>query len=75
MGYAAVIDATFSVCINLQFMRRAPAEYARTGDYTGMTHAEFVAASKAVEDTIGLEDYYRIEAATVEKPSRRRSKR
>jgi len=75
MGYAAVIDATFSVCINFHFMRRALAEYARSGDYTGMSEAQFVTARKAVEDIIGLEDSYRIEAATVEKLYRRPSRR
>lgn len=75
MGYAAVIDAVFAVCIQFHFMRRALAELKRTGDYTGMTNAEFVTARKAVEDIIGLEDYYRIERDTVEKLYRRASRR
>jgi hypothetical protein len=38
-----------------------------------MSEAQFVAARKQVEDLIGLEDYYRIERATVERkrPQRR----
>ena len=42
-------------------------ELKRTGDYTGMTEDEWVTARKQVEDIIGLEDYYKIEQATVEK--------
>jgi methylisocitrate lyase len=75
MGYGGVIDATFAVCIHFHFMRRALAEYKRTGDYTGMTEPEFVIARKGVEDIIGLQDYYRIEAETVEKLYRRPSRR
>ena len=56
-------------------MRRALAEYKRTGDYTGMSEAEFVTARNAVEDIIGLEDYCRIDAATVEKLYRRGARR
>jgi 2-methylisocitrate lyase-like PEP mutase family enzyme len=33
----------------------------------GMSGTEFVRARKQVEDLIGLEDYYRIERATVER--------
>ena len=75
MGYAAVIDAVFAVCIQFHFMRRALAELKRTGDYSEISEADFVAARKAVEDIIGLEDYYRIERETVEKPDRRGARR
>lgn len=75
MGYAAVIDATLSICNNFHFTQKMLAELKRTGDYTGMTEEEFVAARKGVEDTIGLEGYYRIERATVEKTGRRKIKR
>jgi 2-methylisocitrate lyase-like PEP mutase family enzyme len=67
MGYAGCIDATFAVCIHFHFMRKAFQELKRTGDYTGMSEQEFVVARKAVEDIIGLEEYYRIEEETVEK--------
>jgi hypothetical protein len=52
-------------------MHEALEELKRTGDYTGMTEQAFVAARKAVEDTIGLEEYYEIERTTVEKRSRK----
>ncbi len=75
MGYAAVIDATLAITINFHFTKKALAELKRTGDYTGMSEAEFVAARKGVEDTIGLEDSYRIERDTVEKRKRAKAKR
>ena len=55
-------------------MKKAWAEFKRTGDYTGMSKDEFVAARKGVEDTIGLEDSYRIERDTVEKLGRAKAK-
>lgn len=68
MGYAGCIDAILAIGVQFHFMRKALAELRKTGDYTGMTEAEFVVARKQVEDLIGLEDYYRIERETVEKP-------
>jgi methylisocitrate lyase len=67
MGYAGCIDAIFAVGIHFHFMKKALEELKRTGDYTGMTEDEWVTARKQVEDIIGLEDYYRVEQATVEK--------
>jgi methylisocitrate lyase len=67
MGYAGCIDAIFAVGIHFHFVKKALQELKRSGDYTGMTEEEWVTARKAVEDIIGLEDYYRIEQATVEK--------
>ena len=67
MGYAGCIDATFAVCIQHHFMRKAFEELKRKGDYTGITEANFVVARKQVEDIIGLEESYRIERETVEK--------
>jgi methylisocitrate lyase len=67
MGYAGCIDATFAVCIQHHFMRKAFAELKRTGDYTGISEDDFRVARKQVEDIIGLEESYRIERETVEK--------
>jgi 2-methylisocitrate lyase-like PEP mutase family enzyme len=67
MGYAGSIDAIFAVGIHFHFMKKALQELKRSGDYTGMTEEEWVVARKQVEDIIGLEDYYKIEQATVEK--------
>ena len=72
MGYAGSIDATISICITQHFMSQAMMELKKTGDYTGLKEPQFVAARKAVEDIIGLEEYYRVEQETVErsKPAR-----
>jgi 2-methylisocitrate lyase-like PEP mutase family enzyme len=76
MGYAGCIDAIFAIGIQFHFMRKALEELKRTGDYTGMTEDEFVAARKQVEDMIGLEEYYDIERATVERaPAGKRKSR
>jgi 2-methylisocitrate lyase-like PEP mutase family enzyme len=75
MGYAGCIDAILAVGVHHYFLRDAFAELRRTGDYTGMTEAEFVTVRKQIEDLIGLEDYYRIERATVEKKRPRRGQR
>ena len=67
MGYAGCIDAIFAVGIQFHCMKKALEELKRTGDYTGMTAKEWVTTRKQVEDIIGLQDYYKIEQATVEK--------
>ncbi len=67
MGYAGCIDAILAVAVHYHFMTRAMQELKRTGDYTGMTEAQCVTARKGIEDLIGLEEYYKIERATVEK--------
>ncbi len=75
MGYAGCIDAILAVGVQFFFMRQALMEIKATGDYTGMSPAEWITTRKQVEDLIGLEDYYRIERATVEKrrtPARRK---
>jgi methylisocitrate lyase len=72
MGYAGCIDAILSTCVHYHFIEKAFRELKRTGDYTGMTEAECVAARHNAEKLIGLERYYAIERATVEKAPRRK---
>src|SRR3954471_22503789 len=67
MGYAGCIDATFAVCIQFHFMKKAFEALKRTGDYSGISEDDFRVARKQVEDIIGLEESYRIERETVEK--------
>ena len=67
MGYAMVIDAVLSICVNFHFTRMVLRELKRTGDYGGLTQEEWIAARQGVEDIIGLDDYYRIERETVER--------
>jgi methylisocitrate lyase len=66
MGYVACIEAQVVLCTEFHFLKKALTELRNTGDYTGMTNAEYVAARQAVEDIIGLDEYYEIEAQTVE---------
>lgn len=73
MGYAGCIDAIFAIGIQFHYMRQALQELKRTGDYTGMTEKEFVTARKQVEDLVGLEEYYEIERATVERTPKKRA--
>jgi len=75
MGYAGCIDAILSIGVQFHFMRQALSELRKTGGYTGMTEQEFTVARKQAEDLIGLEDYYRIEEATVEKMYRKKASR
>jgi methylisocitrate lyase len=66
MGYVGCIEAQVTLCTEFHFLKKALTELRKTGDYTGMTNAEYVAARQAVEDLIGLDEYYDIEAKTVE---------
>jgi len=66
MGYAACIDAQLFLLVSFHFAQRAMLEMRETGEYTGMTHEDNVAARQAIEDLIGLEEYYAIEEQTVE---------
>ena len=66
MGYVGCIEAQVVLCTAFHFLKKALAELRETGDYTGMTNAEYVAARQQVEDIISLDEYYEIEAQTVE---------
>jgi hypothetical protein len=52
--------------VALQAMKRALREIIETGSYSGLSDGEFVALRQEIEDLIGLDAYYRIEAETVE---------
>jgi len=66
MGYVGCIEAQVVLCTAFHFLKKALAELRATGNYQGITDAEFVAARQDVEDIIGLDEYYEIEARTVE---------
>jgi 2-methylisocitrate lyase-like PEP mutase family enzyme len=70
MGYRGCIDAQLLLLTALHAMKRALDELTATGSFTALGEAEFVALRKEVEDLIGLDAYYRIEAETVEPGSR-----
>jgi methylisocitrate lyase len=69
MGYRGCIDAQILIGAALQGMKRALGEIIETGSYSGLSDAEFVALRQEIEDLIGLDAYYRIEAETVEPSS------
>jgi methylisocitrate lyase len=70
MGYRGCIDAQILLGVALDAMETALAEIIRTGSFTGIGDAGFVVLRKRIEDLIGLDAYYRIEAETVEPASR-----
>jgi 2-methylisocitrate lyase-like PEP mutase family enzyme len=67
MGYVACIDAQIMLLTAFEANRRMLKELRETGHFEGMDEADFRSARKAVEDIIGLEGFYRIEAETVER--------
>lgn len=66
MGYVGCIEAQVVLCTAFHFLKQALAELRATGAYTGMTDAEYIAARQAVENLIGLDEHYAVEAQTVE---------
>ena len=66
MGYVGCIEAQVVLCTAFHFLKQALTELRDTGDYKGMTEADYVAARQEVEDLINLDEYYAIEAQTVE---------
>ena len=67
MGYRACIDAQLLLGVAVHFMKEALAEMLQTGRYTGIGDNQFTALRKEIEDMIGLDQYYEVEAETVEK--------
>jgi methylisocitrate lyase len=66
MGYVGCIEAQVVLCTAFHFLKLALTELRETGDYTGLSEADFVTSRQAVEDMINLDAYYEIEAETVE---------
>ena len=66
MGYRGCIDAQILLGVALHAMQRALGEIMATGSYAGISNAEFTVLRKEIEDLIGLDAYYRVEAETVE---------
>jgi methylisocitrate lyase len=67
MGYVACIDAQVMLLAAFEAQRKALDELRATGAFTGLTDTDMLRARKAIEDLVGLEEYYAIEAETVEK--------
>jgi hypothetical protein len=70
MGYRGCIDAQILIGAALHGMKRALREVIETGSYTGLSDSDFVVLRQEIEDLIGLDAYYRIEAETVEPDSK-----
>jgi methylisocitrate lyase len=66
MGYRGCIDAQILLGAALHGMKQALAELIATGNYTGISDAGFTVLRQEIEDLIGLDAYYRVEAETVE---------
>jgi methylisocitrate lyase len=66
MGYKMVNDAISAIAVVYKSVRELFERLKKTGR-TGMDQTIFMKIRKEVEDTIGLEEYYRIEEQTVEK--------
>lgn len=66
MGYVACIDAQIMLLTAFEANRKMLSELRTTGAYAGMSEADGRTARQAIEDLIGLEEFYAIEAETVE---------
>jgi 2-methylisocitrate lyase-like PEP mutase family enzyme len=66
MGYVACIEAQVVICSALHHHKKILTELRQTGEYTGMTNAEWVDSRQELEDLIDLTAYYEIEKQTVE---------
>ena len=69
MGYKACIDAITTLLVSFHFSKKCLQEISRTGTYTGMSFQENIDARQQIEDLVGLERFYEIEEATVERRS------
>ena len=66
MGYVACIEAQVVICSNFHYQKKVLKELRDTGEFKGLTQAEWVASRQEIEDLIDLTEHYAIEAATVE---------
>jgi methylisocitrate lyase len=66
MGYVACIESQVVLCTAFHFLKKALAELHDTGNYQGISEADYVKCRHEIEDLIGLNEYYKIEEQTVE---------
>jgi methylisocitrate lyase len=66
MGYVACIEAQVVICSNFHYQKKLLTELRETGEFNGLTQAEWVASRQSIEDLIDLNEHYAIERATVE---------
>lgn len=67
LGYKMVIDAIGGVVATVKAVREAYGALRDRG-MTGLNFEEAIKVRQDIEDLIGMEDYYRIEEETVERP-------
>ena len=65
MGYKMVNDGITAITVMFKSVEEVFSRLKETGR-TGMDQAVFTKIRKEIENTIGLEEYYRIEEETVE---------
>ena len=61
------VDAQLLLGVAVHFMKEALAEMVQTGRYTGIGDNQFTTLRKEIEDIIGLDTCYEVEAETVER--------
>jgi 2-methylisocitrate lyase-like PEP mutase family enzyme len=66
MGYVACIEAQVVICSNFHYQKNLLTELRETGEFKGISQADWVASRQEIEDLIDLNDHYAIEQATVE---------
>lgn len=66
MGYVACIEAQVVICSNFHYQKKVLSELRETGEFQGLSQAEWVASRQEIEDLCDLTEHYAIEAATVE---------
>ena len=68
MGYKMVNDAISAINVAFKAVKELFIRLKETGA-TGMDQGVFLPIRREIEETIGLDAYYKIEEETVEKPS------
>lgn len=71
MGYVACIEAQVVICSNFHYQKNLLTELRETGEFNGLTQADWVASRQSIEDLIDLNEHYEIERATVEARQRK----
>lgn len=66
MGYVACIEAQVVICSNFHYQKSLLTELRETGEFKGISQADWVASRQEIEDLIDLNEHYAIEQATVE---------
>ncbi len=67
MGYVAMIDAQVVLATAFAAKRDMLSELRERSDVSGLSPADFLRARQEIEDLIGLDGHYQIEAETVER--------